>query len=108
MVADLGILVAADQAPTHTLPNSTSTQQSRGAEAEHKHKHADVGGRSSSGSEPADDTAVGQQAGSSADPGALLRREWRERGLPLNCLVACVARTAVVLSLLNGKNRIAR
>ena len=36
VVADLGILVAADQA--HTLPNSTSTR-SRGAEAEHKHKH---------------------------------------------------------------------
>ena len=42
MVADFGILVAADQAPSHTLPNSTSTQ-SHGAEAEHKHKHADVG-----------------------------------------------------------------
>ena len=34
----LPILVAADQAPMHTLPNSTSTQ-SRGAEAKHKHKH---------------------------------------------------------------------
>ena len=73
--------MAADQAPTHTLPNSTSTQ-SRGAQADHKHKHADVGGSSSNGSAPADDTASGQQGGSSADPGAFLRRGWRERGLP--------------------------
>ena len=82
MVAVLGILVAADQAPTHIQPSSTSAQ-SRGAEAEYKHKHADVGGSSSSGSAPADDTASGQQGGSSADPGAFWRREWRERGLPL-------------------------
>ena len=57
VVADLGILVAADQAPTHTLPNSTSTQ-SRGAQAEHKHENSGVGGSSSSGSAPADDTAT--------------------------------------------------
>ena len=83
VVADLGILVAADQVPTHTLSNSTCTQQSRGAEAEHKNKHADVGGSSSGGSAPADDTASGRQGGSSADLGAFLRREWREGGLPL-------------------------
>ena len=71
--------MAADQAPTHTLPNSTSTQ-SRGAQAEHK--HADVGGSSFSGSASADDTASGQQGRSSADQGAILRREWREMGLP--------------------------
>ena len=34
----LPILVAADQVPMHTLPNSTSTE-SRGAEAKHNHKH---------------------------------------------------------------------
>ena len=38
VVANLGILVAADQASMHTLPNSTRTQ-SREAEPEHKHKH---------------------------------------------------------------------
>ena len=38
---------------------------------------ADVGGSSSRGFAPADDTASGQQGGSSADPGAFLRREWR-------------------------------
>ena len=64
--------MTADQAPTHTLPNPTSTQP-RGAEAEYKHKHSDVGGSSSSGSAPPNDTASGQQGGSSADPGTFLR-----------------------------------
>ena len=60
--------MTADQAPTHTLPNSTSAQ-SRGAQADHKHKHADVGRRSSSGSGAADDTVSGQHGGFPADPG---------------------------------------
>ena len=52
----LPILVAADQAPRHTLPNSTSAQ-ARGAEAKHTHIS------SSSGSAAADDLGSGQQRG---------------------------------------------
>ena len=38
VVADLEVLVAGNQAPMHTLPNSTSTQP-RGTEAEYKHQN---------------------------------------------------------------------
>ena len=89
--------MAADQAPMHTLPNSTSTQ-SRGAEAKHKHKHGRCGS-SSSGSAAEDDLGSGQQGGSSAHPGL----DTVELFLPYMHVFPCSLVSAVKNSLLHTR-----